>query len=138
MQLRLACISRVLWQNRDQPIPPPKLGMYGGGVSIEGNQSTKPQDWPLFPVAKEGKSYFVVCGGRAGTGISHRLPSDYFKRCQSSGSFLTKETTLPTKKEAEQDAIRLRHSTRWTKAFSNRGDEAIWESIESQIPSKIE
>lgn len=138
LQLRVACICRVLWQNSDDPIPPPTMGMYGGGVSIGSNQSEKLKDWPLFPVAKAGDSYFVVVhGGRGGTGISHRPPSGYLKKCQTSGSFLTEKIAVPSKQDADENASQLRKSARWRKEFSDKGDDRkTWKSIESQIPNK--
>lgn len=134
---RLACVCRVLWQNSDHPIPQPRLGMYGGGVSVGSGQSAKLKDWPMFPVAKAGKSYFiVVCGGRGGTGASHRLSLRYLTRCQTSGSFFTEKISVPAKQDSEKDAKQLRQSARWMNEFPDQGDdEETWRSIKSQIPN---
>lgn len=134
---RLACICRVLWQNSDNPIPPPHLGMYGGGVSVGAGQSAKLKDWPMFPVAKAGNSYFIVVyDGRFGTGMSRSLPIGYFTQCQTSGSFLTEKISVPAKEDAEIDARQLRQSAHWINEFPGQGaDREAWRSIESQIPN---
>lgn len=134
---RLACICRVLWQNSDHPIPPPRIGSYGGGVSIGSSKSAKLKDWPLYPVAKAGDSYFVVVyGGRGGTGTSHRLPLEYFEQCKKSGSFLSEEIPVPQKRDGEADATKLRQSARWQKEFPKLKDERnAWSSIAAQIPN---
>lgn len=136
VHFRLACVCRVLWQNSDHPIPPPHLGMYGGGVSIGAGKSAKSKDWPMFPVAKAGNSYFIVVyGGRGGTGTSHRLPISYLTQCQTSGNFLTEKISIPTKQNAEIDAKLLRKSARWMNEFPDQGDDRkAWRSIDSQIP----
>lgn len=135
--LRLACVCRVLWQNSDHPIPPPHLGMYGGGVSIGSGQSAKLKNWPMFPVAKAGNSFFVVVhGGRGGTGQSYNLPSSYLTLCQTSGTFLTEKISVPSKQDAETNAKQLRQSARWLTEFPDQGDDQkAWRSIESQIPN---
>ena len=132
---RVACVCRILWRNADNPIVPPSLGMYGGGVSVDPRNQTELNEWPLFPVAKSGVSYFIVVnGGRGGTGRSASLDDDYIQRCQSTGTFLTKEITVPTTQQFKADAELLRQSDRWSKEFPKSSGNAIWLSIQSQNP----
>ena len=57
---RVACVSRILWENDEVPIAAPRLGMYGGGISVDRNRPQGGNIWPKYPVAKSGDSYFIV------------------------------------------------------------------------------
>ncbi|MEL7500575.1 MAG: hypothetical protein AAFN77_23485 [Planctomycetota bacterium] len=131
LQFRVACVARIVWQNARKPVAPPSLGLYGGGVTVDsGNQA----EWPLFPVAKSGDSYFIVVhGGRGGTGTSANLGS-YINKCRANGTFLVKKIKLQTSQQCEADAKSLRQSKRWTTEFPDKSDdETTWNSIRSQI-----
>lgn len=96
LDFRVACVSRILWRNAKKPIMPPRLGFYGGGVSIDPRNQSELEKWPLFPVAKSGVSYFIVVnGGRGGTGQSSNLNVDYIQHCKRTGTFLTKKSRYP-------------------------------------------
>ena len=129
---RVACVSRILWENDEVPIAAPRLGMYGGGISVDRNGRNI---WPKYPVAKSGDSYFIVVhSGRGGTGLgSNGRIAEYIDHCQANGTFLASAIPVPNSEESTTDLANLLKSERWQNAKGT--DEKTLESLKSQLPT---
>lgn len=128
---RIACLCRILWANDEEPISPPKLGMYGQGVRNHQKSDNSSTAWPLYPLAKSGSTYFVVVHGGRGGGRTVPI-STYIEQCQQGGTFRQQEIAVPTNQRAVDDAEALRNSTRWDTEFSTENDTNTWNFIERQ------
>jgi hypothetical protein len=99
------------------------------------------EDWPLYPVALSGSSYFVI---DAGIIIGASNPEDaasYLQYCRESGVFRTTQVPLPTRTQAVDDAAALRTSRAWKAIkwadkgpdFEYHYDESrAWEFVQKQ------
>lgn len=133
LSFRVACLCRILWEKRDEPIPPFNLGVFFEGVAFVRFDEADHQTWPIHPLAKSGNSYFlVVCGGRVGTGQTTNI-SKYIDRCRESGEFLEEAIPVPTLEEIAADADKLRNSERWVAEFENKSDKRLWKTIQHQF-----
>ncbi|HQY88103.1 MAG TPA: hypothetical protein PK402_05550 [Tepidisphaeraceae bacterium] len=105
---RLALVCRVLFEPKDKnALRPPKFGSLGLPYR------TMPlTDWPHFPVAYSGSSYFVLADGYDIIGFpeSHR---DSVLYCNATGKFRKDCVSVPTRVEAERDLDLLLASPEW-------------------------
>src|SRR5207248_2099895 len=84
--------------------------MYGG-LSLP--FKTMPHaNWPLYPVAASGKSFFVLSEGYSLAGVPED-PKHYLAHCRAEGAFRKHPVPIPTQAEAQRDAKALRQSPPW-------------------------
>ena len=104
---RTAFLCRVLYEGKEGPIRPPGFG------GLELPVHTMPYtNWPIYPVAHSGSSYFVLGEDYMLGGIAEE-PEDYVDYCHSNGVFRTTPIPVPTRDQAIKDAIALRESQAW-------------------------
>jgi hypothetical protein len=105
---RVGWMCRVLFEPKAKtPLRPPMFG----GLNLPFN--TMPEtEWPLYPVAQSGSTYFVLSEGYMLGGQAEPV-ADYLLYCRQNGVFRTKRVAVPNKKSAQGDAASLRNSTAW-------------------------
>ena len=133
---RIGWVCRILFIPKDgRPLPPPGLG------SLRLPFKTMPlANWPLYPVAASGKSYFVLGEGYMLAGLPE--PAEwYIASCHRAGVFRTQPVPIPTGAEARRDAEALRNSAAWKIIkWKDRGEgfsyvlseQQTWKFIQSQ------
>lgn len=134
------------WLCRALYAPKPGQALRAAAVGRGGFYSHWPDtyvDWPLLPLARAGKSYFVLIPGSGGVTVGGppERSWDYLKFCRENGVFRTQPVPVPTRAEALHDAKALRRSTLWKAVQwrvkqpdgSYRGsDESTWQEILAQ------
>jgi hypothetical protein len=137
---RIGWVCRVLFEPKEgKPLRPP---MYGALSQLPRN--TMPdKNWPLYPVAISGSTYFVLSEGYSLGGEAEK-PKDYIAYCQMNGIFRKALIKIPTKEQALKDAASLRKSEAWIAikwqdsglGFSyTLNEESSWEFIQNQAES---
>lgn len=138
---RVGWMCRVLFEGRDgQALRSPKFGVL---------DQLPPSDlmvtnWPQFPVARSGSTYFVLWEGDITISGEIGLddPKNYIEYCRQNGVFRQKRITVPAKKKALKDLAALKtsaawRSIKWTYYYNGSTavlDEGIvWKFIESQV-----
>jgi hypothetical protein len=105
---RIGWLTRILFSPRDQArLRPPAFG----GLSLPWN-SMPAENWPLYPVAQSGSTYFVLDEGYMLGGVAEETRS-YLDYCRSSGTFRRELVAIPTRDQALQNAACLRQSPNW-------------------------
>jgi hypothetical protein len=122
VKVRIGLVCRVLFQPpHGAPIRPPaygflmELGSIGLPPGLPSSSWTRiSQNWPLYPVARSGSTYFVLSESYSfeGTG-GPEDPMAYVSYCRTHGVFRKKIIPVPTRKEATKDAVALRLSAAW-------------------------
>lgn len=108
---RFGYVCRILFLPRDsEPLREPRFGGLGLPDELTANK-----DWPLFPVALSGSSYFVLGEGYTLGGFPE-YPLQYIDYCDQNGTFRTTKVPIPTKSQALADAEALRNSPAWKAA----------------------
>jgi hypothetical protein len=105
---RIGWVCRILFQPKTEPIRPPGYG----ALDLPDSMVRDSKNWPLFPIALSGSTYFVLSEGYSLEGKAER-PRDYIDHCQRVGVFRTKPIPVPTKQRAMADAKTLRESAVW-------------------------
>ena len=104
---RIGWMCRVLFEAKtDEALHRPAFG------ALWPLPPLPPKDWPLFPVALSGSTYFVLSEGYSLAGVPDR-PKFYIEYCRKSGVFRTKAVVVPTRKQAVKDAEALHESSQW-------------------------
>ncbi len=105
---RIGWMCRVLFDPKDkQPLHQLLLG------APHLPYRTMPlSNWPRFPVALSGSTYFVLGKGRTLFGVPED-PQEYIDYCRRSGVFRKTQVPVPTRAQALQDAAALRKSKAW-------------------------
>jgi len=108
--LRVAWVCRLLYEakNKEQPLHPPAFGALDGVPYM----SMPSKDWPFFPLAKGGDSYFVLGEGYVLYG-SPEDPRHYLQTCRYYGKFRTEPIVVPNKDQARNDLVVLLKSPKW-------------------------
>src|SRR3712207_6045140 len=70
------------------------------------------QQWPLYPVALSGSTYFVLNEGYMLAGVAERM-HDYLRYCRANGRFRKQRVPVPTQEGTLADAEALRRSPAW-------------------------
>jgi hypothetical protein len=133
---RIGWVCRVLFEAKDsKPLRPP---MFGGHLLPF---NTMPDaNWPLYPVAQSGAAFFVLSEGYMLAGYPES-PRAYIEYCRQHGVFRKNRLSVPSKKQAQNDALALRRSAvwqaiKWTdggQGFSYSFDEpSAWKFIQRQ------
>src|SRR5580658_3845440 len=150
VKVRIGLVCRVLFQPRHgEPIRPPaygllmELGSIGlPEVSPSSSWTNLSKNWPLYPVALSGSTYFILSENYApdGNGAPENAMR-YVAHCQQHGVFRRRKIPVPTRKEAIKDAAALRLSPVWRAikwsdsgaGYSFRVDEdSAWNFIQNQ------
>ena len=104
---RIGWMCRVLFEAKtDEALHRPAFG------ALWNLPPMPAKDWPLFPVALSGSTYFVLSEGYSLAGVPDR-PKFYIEYCRKSGVFRTKPVVVPTGKQAVKDAEALHESSQW-------------------------
>jgi hypothetical protein len=108
---RVGYVCRVLFIPKGpEPLRPPLFGALGLPY-----ESMPEKDWPLFPLASSGSSYFVLGFGRNLGGLPEG-PLHYINYCEQTGTFRTSKVPVPTRAQALADAEALHNSHAWKAA----------------------
>jgi hypothetical protein len=105
---RLGWVCRVLFEAK----PKEALRPPGYGRLMLPFLTMPEKNWPLFPVAHSGRSYFVLSEGYSLSGVAES-PRHYLEYCRKNGVFRTMRVAMPTREEAKADAIALWNSPAW-------------------------
>lgn len=90
------------------------------------------KDWPLFPVALSGSSYFVLGEGYVIGGFPE-YPLQYIDYCDRNGTFRTTKVPVPTRAQALADAEALSNSPAWKAAkWQWQQEEDTWSYVQRQ------
>jgi len=136
---RVGWVCRILFEPKGkQPLRPP---MYGG---LDLPDNTMPfANWPRYPVAASGKSYFVLSEGYNLAGAPED-PKQYLAYCRAEGIFRKQPVPVPARAEAQHDVAALRQSPAWKtikwkdsgQGFSyTMSEEWTWKFIQAQADS---
>jgi len=108
MPERVGWVCRILFEPKDDK---PLRGPGYGGHSLP--RLTMPRkNWPLYPVAASGDSFFVLSEGYVVGGVAEE-PLTYLAYCRAEGVFRKKAVPVPTCEQAQKDAAQLRASAVW-------------------------
>lgn len=132
---RVGWMCRVLFQPKSGNLRPPRFG------ALLLPYNTMPdKNWPLYPVAASGSTYFVLSEGYLLAGMAED-PKAYIDYCRRTGVFRKKPVHVPTEVQALGDAATLRQSAAWKSIkWKDRGqgwnytmdEEWTWEFIQKQ------
>jgi hypothetical protein len=90
------------------PLRPPKFGV------LDLPEKTMPAgQWPLYPVALSGSTYFVLKQGYTDDGGTPEKLTHYLAYCQNNGVFRKMPVAVPTREQAGADIAHFRHSSEW-------------------------
>jgi hypothetical protein len=105
---RLGWVCRILFEPKGKE--PLRAPAYGGlGLPYK----TMPlSNWPLYPVARSGSTYFVLSEGYSLKG-SPENPEEYLAYCRTTGRFRTERVQSPTRSQALKVLETLRQSEAW-------------------------
>jgi hypothetical protein len=139
---RVGWMCRVLFEGKaGHALRPPKFGVLERlppPIMLE-------KDWPKFPVAPSGSSYFVLWEGYIALEHQSEDPKEYIQYCRQNGIFRKEPVLVPTRTEALKDLAALRTSAtwkriKWTYSFNGQAvslnEETVWNFLESQ-PNRI-
>lgn len=129
---RVGWVCRILFEPKNgKHLRPP---MYGA-LNIQPHSR---KDWPGYPVAASGKSYFVLSQGYVLAGAAEE-PTQYLEYCRTNGVFRKKPVPVPTRSEAQADVSSLRKSPAWIAVKQNGGGQEFekwhWRFIQAQADS---
>jgi hypothetical protein len=115
---RIGWMCRVLFEpSTDTPLRPPAFG----GLALP-EHSMPAADWPLYPVAHSGSTYFVLGEGYLLAGRAED-PIAYIAYSQRAGIFRTHPIAVPDRAQAMKDAAALRQSAAWKAIqWTDRGE----------------
>jgi hypothetical protein len=140
---RIGWLCRILFQpDGHSPLRPPKFGV----LPLPG-KTMSPKNWPLFPVALSGSTYFVLKEGYMPEGTPETL-EHYLAYCHGNGIFRKTLVFVPNRQQARMDAANLRKSAPWLaiKWYSEQdfnfplGEQLTWSFVQNQtsgIPKQL-
>jgi len=111
---RIGWMCRILFEGKTgHALRPPHFGVLDElppPVLLETN-------WPQFPLAMSGSSYFVLSEGYVWIGFDAHSelehPKAYIEYCRQNGVFRKQPVAVPTKAQALQDLAALKASAAW-------------------------
>lgn len=105
---RIGWVCRILYLPKQKSaLRAPKFGV----LPLPGKSFTE-ENWPLYPVALSGSTYFVLREGYQPKGAPETI-GHYLDYCHDQGVFRTTPVEIPAREEARQDAANLRKSPPW-------------------------
>lgn len=138
---RFGWICRILFSSKTaQPLREPRFG----GLQLP-YHTMPPENWPLRPVIQSNGSYFLLAEGYSGSGIPEENLK-YLSYCRSNGIFRKHSVSVPTRDQAQRDAVALRQSATWRAIrWKDRGEgwsytmseEAVWDFIHQRQAGSI-
>ncbi|MBW8864092.1 MAG: hypothetical protein JF609_04045, partial [Verrucomicrobia bacterium] len=97
---RIGWVCRILFESKDgKSLRPPRYG----ALRLPWN-SMPDKNWPLYPVAFSGSTYFVLSEGYMLGGVAENS-TDYMRYCQAGGTFRKTPVEINKKKKAVKDAV---------------------------------
>lgn len=143
---RIGWVCRILFEPKGRdPLRQPFFGALRGLPW----PSMPLQQWPLYPVARSGSSYFVLGEGYVVDGVPED-PHEYIEYCRANGTFRREPVPVPSHEQAVRDALDLRQSAAWKSIrwLGQLGDypyawdePSTWDAIERQaaaIPAVLD
>ncbi len=135
---RIGWVCRILYEPRGKsPLRAPEFG------ELPLPEKSMPlEQWPIYPLASSGTTYFVLKQGYTPDGTPEKL-THYLAYCKNKGVFRKIPLIIPTQEMAEQDAANLRLSAPWLaiqwqtddgNSFP-MGEQLTWSFIKNQIKS---
>jgi hypothetical protein len=119
---RVSWVLRILYE----PVGTPLRAPFYQRLAVPMSMYTAwpvPADWPLFPVALSGSTYFVLSNTPELISVGEpESATHYLEYCRGSGKFRRKLVLVPTREDANKDAEALFGSVAW-KAVRWDGDE---------------
>jgi len=112
---RIGWICRIIFRPKakDALLPPAYGALFDlGDLCVHKTVDDIIKEWPLFPVALSGSTYFVLSDRYSLGGRSQDL-KEYVAYCQTNGVFMTTLLKVPTEQQALKDAAALRRSKAW-------------------------
>lgn len=137
---RVGWMCRVLFEGKDgQALRTPKFGV----LEFLPPPDLMTINWPQFPIAKSGSTYFVLWEGYITIGGDPGLeePSAYIQYCRQNGVFRKRLVTVPTSSKALEDLAALKTSEAWKSikwSYIYQGtkctlsEQYVWTFIEGQ------
>ena len=137
---RVGWMCRVLFEGRNErALRPPTFGV----LEFLPPPDLMTTNWPQFPIAKSGSTYFVLWEGYITVSGQSGLEDakTYIEYCRQNGVFRKRPVTGPTKEKALEDLAALKASAAWKSikwTYNYNGspcvlDEGfVWKFIESQ------
>ena len=105
---RIGWLCRILYQPRGHsPLRPPRFGT----LPLP-EKTMSAENWPLYPVALAGSTYFVLKQGYTPDGVPETL-GHYLAYCRDHGVFRKTPVVVPNRQQARKDAVHLRKSAPW-------------------------
>lgn len=115
-KVRIGWICRILFEPKDKK--PLRGPLYGALMGFPRPMAL--ENWPLYPIALSGNTYFVL-GDRYLLGGHPEDPRDYVRYCRENGTFRKVPVPVPTRRQALEDFEKLMQSKAW-KAIKWNGD----------------
>jgi hypothetical protein len=150
VKVRVGLICRVLFQPQgSEAIRPPAYGflMELGSIGLpptfpSSSWTNISRNWPLYPVALSGSTYFVLSERYSFEGAGGpEDPMSYVAYCRKHGVFCKRKIQVPTRKEATKAAVALRLSGAWRaikwtdreQGYSfHMNEDSVWSYIQNQ------
>ena len=145
MNKRLGWLCRALFASKDKTaLRPPRFGALNLPMDLTMRSKAAPyKEWPLYPVALSGSTYFILAEGYYLGGVDEPL-TNYLAYCRTKGIFRKKAVVVSKREEALHDSLRLRHSAAWqalkwqmtapeVRIILN--EESAWKFIQNQAES---
>ncbi|HWB03793.1 MAG TPA: hypothetical protein VG796_12275 [Verrucomicrobiales bacterium] len=108
MNERVGWMCRVLFEPKGaEPLREPRFGALRLPYL-----SMPAKNWPLYPVALSGSTYFVLSEGYSLGGLAEDT-GKYLQYCRKAGTFRKKPVPVPDKAQAAKDAAALKESEVW-------------------------
>jgi hypothetical protein len=132
---RIGWLCRILYQpHGHSSLRPPKFG-----ILPLPQKTMSPDNWPLFPVALSGSTYFVLKQGYTPDGTPESL-THYLAYCRAHGDFRKSPIVVPTRQQALADAAKLHQSAPWLAIqwYNERdysfpmGEQLAWSFVQNQ------
>lgn len=137
---RVGWMCRVLFAGKDgRSLRPPKFGT----LDFLPPPDLMATNWPQFPIAKSGSTYFVLWEGYITVSGEKGLEDakTYIEYCQKNGVFRRHSVIVPTKRKALEDLAALKasdawKSIKWTYNYNGSNyyidERIVWRYIENQ------
>ena len=140
---RIGWMCRVLFEGKTgHALRPPKFGV----LEFLPPPSMLEKNWPQFPVAASGSSYFVLGEGYIWINGQSEFENAkaYIEYCRLNGVFRKQPVSVPTKARALKDLAALKASApwksiKWTYDFNGGtytlSEKMVWTFLEGQANS---
>ncbi len=105
---RAGWVCRILYQPQGKSsLRAPRFG----DLALP-EKSMPAEQWPVYPLAFSGSTYFALKQGYIPHGTPEKL-EHYLAYCKNNGVFRKNSVPVPTREQAQRDAASLRQSAPW-------------------------